>query len=148
MKSIIQTRSQTIHPGHRHFEEKRDGMPPQELFTITVRFRGFGIKQTYHQDQKIRGKNMNAKEIYKNYPKKVQEYMQNVIDCLKQDYKDIPTSWRVSLDLRADNVDIYLKAKQDIDENGLLRKDKQGRTFKNQCFPLMQASQDHIIKLL
>ena len=32
---------------------------------------------------------MNAKEIYKDYPKKVQEYMQNVIDCLKQDYKEI-----------------------------------------------------------
>ena len=91
---------------------------------------------------------MNAKEIYKDYPKKVQEYMQNVIDCLKQDYKDIPTSWRVSLDLIADNVDIYLKAKEDIDNNGLLRKDSHGRTFKNQCFPLMTAAQNHIIKLL
>ena len=91
---------------------------------------------------------MNAKELYKDYDKKVQEYMQNVIDCLKQDYKEIPTSWRISLDLIADNYDIYTKAKKDIDENGLLRKDSHGRTFKNQCFPLMTAAQDHIIKLL
>lgn len=91
---------------------------------------------------------MNANNIYKDYPKKVQEYMQNVIDCLKQDYKEIPSSWRVSLDLIADNVDVYLRAKEDIDKNGLLRKDKQGRTFKNQCFPLMTTAQDHIIKLL
>ena len=91
---------------------------------------------------------MDAKIIYKKYPQKVQEYMQNVIDCLKQDYKDIPASWRVSLDLIADNVDIYLKAKEDIDNNGLLRKDTHGRTFKNQCFPLMTTAQDHIIKLL
>lgn len=91
---------------------------------------------------------MNAKQLYKNYDVKVQEYMQNVIDCLKQDYKDIPSSWRVSLDLIADNVDIYLKAKEDIDKNGLLRKDSHGRTFKNQCFPLMTIAQDHIIKLL
>lgn len=91
---------------------------------------------------------MEAKTIYKNYPKKVQDYMQNVIDCLKQDYKEIPSSWRVSLDLIADNVDIYLKAKEDIDKNGLLRKDNHGRTFKNQCFPLMIIAEDHVIKLL
>lgn len=91
---------------------------------------------------------MDAKTIYKDYPKKVQVYMQNVIDCLKQDYKEIPASWRVSLDLIADNVDIYLKAKEDIDKNGLLRKDTHGRTFKNQCFPLMVISEDHVIKLL
>ena len=35
---------------------------------------------------------MNTKEIYKNYPVEVQEYMQNVIDCLVQDYKKIPSS--------------------------------------------------------
>lgn len=91
---------------------------------------------------------MEAKKIYKDYPVKVQEYMQNVIDCLKQDYKEIPSSWRVSLDLIADNYDIYLKAKEDIDKNGLLRKDTHGRTFKNQCFPLMTASQTFLIKLL
>lgn len=91
---------------------------------------------------------MSAKEIYKNYPEKVQKYMQNVIDCLKQDYKEIPSSWRVSLDLIADNVDIYLKAKEDIDKNGLLRKDTHGRTFKNQCFPLMTISQDRVVRLL
>lgn len=91
---------------------------------------------------------MDAKTIYKDYPKKVQVYMQNVIDCLKQDYKDIPSSWRVSLDLIADNVDIYLKAKEDIDNNGLLRKDTHGRTFKNQCFPLMVTTESLVIKLL
>lgn len=91
---------------------------------------------------------MEANKIYSDYPKKVQLYMQNVIDCLKQDYKDIPSSWRVSLDLIAANVDIYLKAKEDIDKNGLLRKDTHGRTFKNQCFPLYCAAQDRLVKLL
>ena len=38
---------------------------------------------------------MNTKEIYKNYPVEVQEYMQNVIDCLVQDYKkDYPEKTR------------------------------------------------------
>lgn len=91
---------------------------------------------------------MNAKQLYKNYDAKVQDYMQNVIDCLKQDYKEIPVSWRVSLDLIACNVDILLKAKAELDEKGLLRKDSHGRTFKNQCFPLYCAAQDRLVKLL
>jgi len=91
---------------------------------------------------------MNAKQLYKNYDKQVQEYMQNVIDCLKQDYKTIPTSWRVSLDLIAANVDIVFKAQKDIQENGLLRKDNHGRTFKNQCFPLYMNAQNALVRLL
>lgn len=91
---------------------------------------------------------MEAKKIYKDYPVKVQEYMQYVIDCLKQEHKDIPSSWRVSLDLIADNYNIYLQAKEDVQKNGLLRKDKHGRTFKNQCFPLMCTMESNLIKLL
>lgn len=44
---------------------------------------------------------MEAKSIYYKYDTRVQEYMQNVIDCLEQDYGKIPASWRVSLDLIA-----------------------------------------------
>ena len=91
---------------------------------------------------------MNTKEIYKNYPVEVQEYMQNVIDCLVQDYKKIPSSWRVSLDLIADNYNIYLKAKEDVNKNGLLRIDNQGRAFKNQCYAIMTTSQQCLTKLL
>lgn len=91
---------------------------------------------------------MNAKTLYKDYDKKVQEYMQNVIDCLKQDYKEIPTSWRISLDLIADNYAIYIKAKDAVLNEGLIRKDAHGRTFKNQSFPLMMNTQQILIKLL
>lgn len=91
---------------------------------------------------------MEAKKIYSKYDKQVQDYMQNVIDCLKQDYKNIPSSWRISLDLIADNYAIYLKAKNDVMENGLLRKDTQNRTFKNQSFSLMMATQNVIMRLL
>ena len=91
---------------------------------------------------------MEAKKIYSKYDKQVQDYMQNVIDCLKQDYKNIPSSWRISLDLIADNYAIYRKAKNDVMENGLLRKDTQNRTFKNQSFSLMMATQNVIMRLL
>jgi phage terminase small subunit len=91
---------------------------------------------------------MEAKTLYKDYDKKVQDYMQNVIDCLKQDYKEIPTSWRISLDLIADNYAIYIKAKDAVLKEGLIRKDAHGRTFKNQSFPLMMNTQQILIKLL
>lgn len=91
---------------------------------------------------------IDVKTVYKKYPKKVQEYMQNLIDCLVQDYKVIPTSWRISLDLIADNYDIYLKAKESIDKEGLIREDNQHRTFKNQNYNIMNSAQDKIIRLM
>ena len=91
---------------------------------------------------------IEVNKIYKDYPKQVREYMQNVVDCLIQDYKVIPKSWCVSLDLIADNYDVYLKAKKAINEDGLLRKDSHGRTFKNQNINIMNTAQDHIIRLM
>lgn len=91
---------------------------------------------------------MEIKTIYKDYDKRVQDYMVNVIKCLEQDYGKIPESWRVSLDLIADNYSIYLEAMDNIKQNGLLRKDSQGRTFKNQCVMIMNAAQMQLKDLL
>lgn len=96
----------------------------------------------------IKTLNMKAKEIYKDYDKRVQDYMQNVIDCLVQDYKVLPTSWRISLDLIAMNCDLIFKAKDDINKNGLLRTDELKRTFKNQNFQILMNAQTAIVKLL
>lgn len=86
--------------------------------------------------------------IYKDYDKKVQEYMANVIDCLEQDYKSIPSSWRVSLDLIADNYDVYLKAKNDVMRDGIYSRDKRGNISINPSLKIMNTSQDKITKLL
>lgn len=88
-------------------------------------------------------------ELYTQYAEEVQEYMKNVILCLRADYgENIPESWRISLDLIADNYEIYLKAKNDIMKNGLLREDNQGRTFKNQNISIMNMAQRNITDLL
>jgi len=91
---------------------------------------------------------MNVKEIYKNHKPKTQEYMQNVVDCLIQDYRTIPSAWRISLDLIADNYDLYLDAKKDLEENGLVRHDPYDRIYKNQNFQVMTTCQNTIINLL
>ena len=91
---------------------------------------------------------LNVKDIYKNHNPKTQEYMQNVVDCLIQDYKAIPSAWRISLDLIADNYDLYLEAKKDLDDNGLVRKDPYDRVYKNQNFMVMNTCQNNIVNLL
>ena len=91
---------------------------------------------------------MEAKIIYKNYNSQVQEYMDNVIKCLEEDYGKIPESWRVSLDLIADNYSLYLEAKADIDKNGLMTTDKYGRPFRNPCYSVMNSSQLQLKDLL
>lgn len=88
-------------------------------------------------------------ELYSQYAPEVQEYMKNVLKCLQDDYGEkIPESWRISLDLIADNYEIYLQAKNDILKNGLLRIDNQGRTFKNQNISIMNVAQRNITDLL
>jgi P27 family predicted phage terminase small subunit len=91
---------------------------------------------------------MDAKILYKDYNTRVQEYMNNVIKCLEQDYGKIPESWRISLDLIADNYSLYLQAMDDIKKNGLLRVDNAGRTFKNQCYTIMNSAQLNLRDLL
>lgn len=87
-------------------------------------------------------------EIYSNYPQEVREYMSNLVNCLKKDYGSIPTSWRISLDLIADNYSIYLKAKQDVDKEGFITEDRAKRERRNQNLNIMNAAQDRIIKLI
>lgn len=87
-------------------------------------------------------------EFYNNYPVEVQEYMNNVIKCLQEDYGNIPESWRVSLDLIADNYMIYLDAKKDVLANGLSHTDNYGRTGKNPSLGVMNQAQRNLTDLL
>ena len=92
--------------------------------------------------------NMKAKDIYKDYDVRTQEYMQNVIDCIKQDYKTIPSSWRITIDLIAMNFNMLLQAEDDIRERGLIVPDDYGRTIKNPNLQVFNSSQNAITKYL
>lgn len=91
---------------------------------------------------------MEAKSIYYKYDTRVQEYMQNVIDCLEQDYGKIPASWRVSLDLIADNYSIYLNSLDIIEKEALFKQDNYGRTYKHPAFGIMNQAQTQLKDLL
>lgn len=90
---------------------------------------------------------IKVEDIYKDYPDKVQEYMRNLVDSLSHDYKTIPMSWRVSLDLIADNYNMYLKAKADVDKNGIIIQGSRGTT-KNKAIGIMNEAQGKILQLM
>jgi P27 family predicted phage terminase small subunit len=91
---------------------------------------------------------MKASEIYQDYDKRVQDYMQNVIDCIKQDYKVIPSSWRITIDLIAMNFSILIQAEKDIKEKGIFYKDEFERMTKNPNLMVFNQAQNQIIKYL
>ena len=86
--------------------------------------------------------------IYSTYDKRVQEYMKNVMDCLEQDYGKIPSSWRISLDLIADNYSIYLKAKDSIEKENLFNTDAKGNTYRHPAYSVMNQAQSQLKDLL
>ena len=83
---------------------------------------------------------LDAKIIYNNYPVRVQEYMENVIQCLYDDYGNIPDAWRISLDLIADHYNIYLQCLDDIKKRGIVMKGRTGEYVKNCSFTILDRS--------
>ena len=91
---------------------------------------------------------MDAK-IYEKYGTQVYEYMKNLIDCLEQDYDVIPNSWRISLDLIADNYNMYIECSKQIKEDGLMRYDEHhGLYYKHPLIGVMNAAQTQLKDLL
>jgi len=86
---------------------------------------------------------MKAKELYAHYDKKTQDYMQCLFDCIEQDYGEIPSSWRISLDLIADNYEVYLKAKNSVITDGVTIGSQ-----RNPQYTTMISTQQMLFKLL
>ena len=88
------------------------------------------------------------KDYFKIYPKEVSDYMNDVIDVLVQDYGAINPSWRVSLRLIADWYKVYVDAKKDIDDNGLMMTNRRGETARNASIITMQNASNNVVSLL
>jgi phage terminase small subunit len=71
-----------------------------------------------------------------------------VIEQLKQDYKQVPASWRISLDLIADDLDLYFALKDQLKVSGLYSTDGRGQTCKNPLLPQLDRVQGNIIHLI
>lgn len=92
--------------------------------------------------------NMDAKKIYKKYPAEVREYMSNVYSSLEKEYGEVMPEWRVSLDMIAYNYYIIVKCREDIEANGFISRDPQGRSKKNDSISTLNSAQNYILKYL
>lgn len=91
---------------------------------------------------------MEILKRYQNKSAQTQEYMQILCDSIQQEYGQIDGPYLLSLDLISDNYEILLKAKEDIEKNGLKQTDSQGRPSKNDALQIFNNAQSMITKLL
>lgn len=90
----------------------------------------------------------DVKEIYKDHDERTIQYMEYVVEALNAEYKSIPAYYRISLDLLADQLDVYFEAKDYIKEVGSVQRDSQGRLSKNNQHSVLQATEAKITGLL
>ena len=92
---------------------------------------------------------METRERYSEYPTKIQQYMKSLILEIQQDYGCIPASWWISLDMLADQLNIYFMASKDVLEKGVSHINRENRQVKNPSITTINncvASINSIIK--
>lgn len=78
---------------------------------------------------------------------KYSEYVQNTIQNLIKDV-DLHENYILTLDLIADNLEMYYLAKEDILKNGFAIVNERNQTVKNPAVQVMNSTQQMIAKLL
>ena len=91
---------------------------------------------------------LNAKKIYKDYDKKVIEYMDNLIKRLTNQYGIVNEEWRVSLDLIAFNYDLICKCQEDLAKNGMNVNNSRGILMRNPSISTLNSAQCNLMRLL
>ena len=91
---------------------------------------------------------LSAKKIYKDYDKKVVEYMDNLIKRLTNQYGVVNEEWRVSLDLIAFNYDLICKCQQDLEKNGMDKEKSRGVLVRNPSLSTINQAQCNLMSLL
>lgn len=94
--------------------------------------------------QKKTAKNTLAKK-YINYSAQTQKFMAEVEAFLKKKYNELQPHWEGQLQLLATNYDLFIKAKEQVNEDGLLVQNRMGGWDKH---PLLTTIKDANIQVL
>lgn len=94
--------------------------------------------------QKKTAKNILGKK-YVNYSAQTQKFMAEVEAFLKKKYNELQPHWEGQLQLLATNYDLFIKAKEQVNEDGLLVQNRQGGWEKH---PLLTTIKDANIQVL
>lgn len=81
------------------------------------------------------------------YDKRVNEYMNLLIDALVKEYGYLKREWLLSLDMIAQNYQIYIQCYDSIRQEGMYVRDDQGRRQRNPASTLMMSAQNSMQKL-
>jgi len=84
----------------------------------------------------------------KNINTRVKNYMDDVIEQINKEYKDIPESWQQTLSLLEDTLMIYFQSMDDITKNGIVHYDANGIAHKNPSVAIQNVALQNISKLM
>lgn len=86
---------------------------------------------------------------FTTYPKEVQAMMEKVVDTLIAEIGDnIPSAYDLDLQLLADSLTMYIKARDSIRTDGILITGRQGDKVKNPAIAVLNSTQLFISKLI
>ena len=94
--------------------------------------------------QKKTAKNTLVKK-YNNYSAQTQKFMAEVEAFLRKKYNELQPHWEGQLQLLATNYDLFIKAKEQVNEDGLLVQNRMGGWDKH---PLLTTIKDANIQVL
>lgn len=134
---------------HSQSKYPNDIKQPQPLNTHEGRFLPF-LLMRYYIEKKIKiMKKEEAIKRYDGYSSLVKEWMNNLINDLYDELGELPSSYIMQLDLLAQNCEILMKSKNELDKSGLVLKDPaRGNIVKNPATAIYNSSMLSINKIL
>lgn len=97
--------------------------------------------------QKKMAQNTLAKK-YVNYSSQTQKFMIEVEAFLRKKYTELQPHWEGQLQLLATNYDLFIKAKGQVNEDGLLVQNRMGGWDKHPLLATIKDSNIQVIKLI
>lgn len=85
---------------------------------------------------------------YMNYSAHTQKFMVDVERFLKKKYNEIQPQWEGQLQLLATNYDLFVKSKEQVDEDGLLVQNRYGGWEKHPLLVTIKDSNNQVIKII
>lgn len=83
-----------------------------------------------------------------DYSTQTSKYINAVRKYLKQKFGAIAPEWEQPLVILADNLEVYQRCRQSINDDGLMLLAKNGAMTKNPLIKVQQDTQTQIVKLL
>lgn len=93
-------------------------------------------------------RNNQAKNIYSRYPEEVIKHMWSVHRFLLDKFGDIHDEWHLSLQMLADNLNMFIQCRDRIAVDGVIVENKFGLPEKHPLIKVQNDAQIQIVKLL